>query len=353
MKFKNIFSINNLISVAKNYFSLAITENRRGKIKYPLSDVLMSAIGLFHQKYLTLKQFDFDTRHKKTVVSNMENLYKIPAVPSDTQLRAILDKVDPKEIRGLFKSFFRMLQRGNFLKEFIFYKKYYVIALDGTGYFESKKIHCDYCCEKNHSDGTKSYYHQSLAGILLHPQGKVVLPIMPEAILLQDGNEKNDCERNATKRLLENLKKDYPRMNIIINEDGIASNAPHIETLEKLGFKYVLGAKPGDHVFMFENFAKSVENGSVNNFELSEGTITHYFNWLIQTPLNKSHPNCLVNFLDYHQFDSSSIKKPCAKKRKAVSSLKWLSVQKLATGTEEIIWLIWGNSDKLVQDEDV
>jgi hypothetical protein len=47
---------------------------------------------------------------------------------------------------------------------------------------------------KNKGQPNESYYHQLLAAVLVHPQLKTVLPLMPEAITGQDGERKNDCE---------------------------------------------------------------------------------------------------------------------------------------------------------------
>jgi len=47
------------------------------------------------------------------------------------------------------------------------------------------------------------YYHQLLAAVMVHPDQKLVLPVFPEAITHQDGDSKNDCELNASQRLLE------------------------------------------------------------------------------------------------------------------------------------------------------
>ena len=54
------------------------------------------------------------------------------------------------------------------------------------------------------------YYHQLLAAVLVHPDRKQVIPLFPEAITHQDGATKNDCEANASKRLLKQLHEAFP-----------------------------------------------------------------------------------------------------------------------------------------------
>ena len=78
----------------------------------------------------------------------------------------------------------------------------------------------------------------------MHPDKPNVLPEWTETITRQDGETKNDCERNASKRLLPAEQKDFPRLEMIIVEDALASNAPHIRLIKKLKFSYILVAKP-------------------------------------------------------------------------------------------------------------
>jgi hypothetical protein len=171
-------------------------------------------------------------------------LFQVNQAPCDTQLRERLDDVEPSSIRQPFKTIFAYLQRRKMLKPYE-YLGGYLLSLDGTGYFSSQEIHGENCCEKHHKDGSTTYYHQMLGVFMVHPNQKVVIPFAPEPIMKQDGQSKNDCERNAAKRLLENLRREHPHLKVIIIEDGLSSNAPHIETLKALNCSYILGAKPG------------------------------------------------------------------------------------------------------------
>jgi len=57
-------------------------------------------------------------------------------------------------------------------------------------------------------------------------------------IIKQDGQTKNDCERNA-KRFFEQLRKDHPHLKLILNEDALSPNAPHIRDLKKYNLHYL------------------------------------------------------------------------------------------------------------------
>ncbi|MBE9593057.1 MAG: hypothetical protein IMF19_06225 [Proteobacteria bacterium] len=64
----------------------------------------------------------------------MKTVYKVDTVPCDTQMRTILDGVDPDCIGSIFKLIFGQLQRGKVLEKMVFMDGYYLLSVDGTGY---------------------------------------------------------------------------------------------------------------------------------------------------------------------------------------------------------------------------
>ena len=93
----------------------------------------------------------------------------------------------------------------------------------------SKKIVAGNCLEKvNKKTGDITYYQQMLGAAIVNPGFKEVIPLAPEFIIKQDGQSKNDCERNAAKRFFGKLREDHPHLPLIITEDALSSNAPHI-----------------------------------------------------------------------------------------------------------------------------
>jgi len=70
-------------------------------------------------------------------------------------MREILDPVSPKVLRPVFKSVFRQWQRGKALEAMTFLDGHYLLALDSTGYFSSKTMHCASCLPKVHRNGLR------------------------------------------------------------------------------------------------------------------------------------------------------------------------------------------------------
>ena len=255
----------------------------------------MSGFAMFSLKDSSL--LAFDKRRKEP--ENLHSVYGIAQIPSDTQMRTILDDVDPEKLRPIYKGIFETVQRGKELAAYQIMGKYYLVSLDGTGYFSSKEINCENCLVKNLRNGETLYHHQMLGAAIIHPDLKTVLPLMPEPIIKQDGNTKNDCERNAAKRFLEKFRQDHPRLPVIITEDALSSNGPHIAELKKHDLRFILGVKESDHVFLFEQAEQARQAGRGGAHEFSKDGILHRFRFVNQVPLNASHPNVLVNLLEY------------------------------------------------------
>jgi hypothetical protein len=271
-----------------------------------LPDALMSGFALFALKDSSLLAFD---QRRQEPNSNLHTVYGIGQVPCDSQLRTILDPVDPELLRPCFTDIFRHLQRGKALEELAFLDGHYLLSFDGSGYFSSQKIHCPHCLEKRQRDGTVTYHHQMLAAVLVHPDFREVIPLMPEPILKRDGDNKNDCERNAAKRFFAAFRRDHPSLSVIATGDGLTANAPLIRLLNGHDIRFILGVKPGDHAFLFQKMETAFATGQSQSVTWSDAAsnTTYHFRWLNQVPLNEANPDVLVNLLEYWEIRAGEV----------------------------------------------
>lgn len=302
-KVRKHLSVDALLNLLRSDFA-TIADPRAGQPDISLTDALMSAFALFSLKSPSLLAFD-----RERTEGNLHRVYGIERVPCDTAMREILDPVEPESLRPLFTHVFRALQRGKALEEFVFVEGHYLLALDGTGYFSSTQIHCASCLETHHSNGTVTYRHQLLGAALIHPDRRAVIPLMPEPIIKQDGTDKNDCERNAAKRFITKLRQDHPHLQVIVTEDSLSSNAPHIEVLHDHQCHYILGVKAGDHPFLFQQVAVAEQAGRVTSYERDDPAVglRHRFRFVRDVPLNASHPDLRVNFLECWEWDGDRV----------------------------------------------
>ena len=135
---------------------------------------------------------------------------------------------------------------------------------------------------------------------MVHPEQKEVFPLDFEPILNQDGAHKNDCQLNAAKRLCRALKERYPDLKIILVEDALYANAPHIRQITECGWDDVLNVKPDSHKSLGKQFAGRRERGQVKELRLKDDQgIEHYFAWTNHLCLSDSAID--INYLLYEQ----------------------------------------------------
>ncbi|MBU1750745.1 MAG: transposase [Chloroflexi bacterium] len=307
MAVPSALSADNLVQLVRRGVE-QIQDHRAANVSISLADALMAAFAMFSLKDSSLLEFD-DRRSRD---ANLQHIYGLAKVPCDTQMRTILDPVAPAEIKPLFKQVFARLDRHAGLAEMSYLGHYYLLSLDGTQYFSSKKVHCSSClARKSRRTGEVTYSHQMLGGAIVHPDSPVVIPLAPEPIIKQDGTTKNDCERNAAKRFLAQVRQDHPDLPLIIVEDALSSNAPHIRELQKHDMRFILGVKEGDHPFLFDQVRTAQEAGQTSTYEYDDGPITQRFHFLNQVPLNESNQDILVNFLEYWEIEGDQVQHWC------------------------------------------
>jgi hypothetical protein len=272
---------------------------QEGKIKHKLHDVTMSGLAMMYFQDPSLLKFQEslkETEHR----DNLETLFNVATIPKDGQMRNILDEVVSEAFRPVFKEFHHRLQRGKHLEQYQLFDKSYLIPIDATQNFSSSKHHCAWCLEKKHKDGSITYSHQILQGAIVHPDLRQVIPLMPEQISNLDGNIKQDCELNAAKRFIEDLRKDHPNLKITVGGDGLHSKQSNIELLREHRMNFVLVAKPDDHKIMMEAVGICIEAGEKQSLNIIDDKgLRHFYEWFNDIPLNGNDPTIHVNYFHY------------------------------------------------------
>lgn len=288
-----------LIATVRGAFG-DVADSRKGKPEIPIADALMSAYAMFSLKDPSILAFEKRWREDE---SNLKSIYKIGSIPSDTQMRTILDPVSPDELRPAHNDILCDLQRGKALEKMRYLDEGYLLLLDGTGCFSSRKLSSPICLEKIDSQtGEKTYQLQMLGAAIANPDLKEVIPLIPEAISRQDGMDKNDCEINASRRLLIAFHREHPHLEIVVCQDGISPNGPYIRFLKDLGYHFILSVKETDHKHLFARFDAAIQSGQAQEmtFDDPERKDTfHYFRWMNGLPINGSHKDLPVNILEY------------------------------------------------------
>ncbi len=277
-----------------------------GKINHSLHDCLMSAFAMMFLQDPSLLEFQRRIEDKKQF-SNLSNVFRIKSVPKDSQLRQSLDQIPTNLLNPIFSDWLQRLQRGKHLEPYRFLDRYYLVPVDGSQYFSSNTIQCSGCLRANSKSGTR-YYHQILQGVIVHPDIRQVLPLAPEPIQNTDGNKKQDCEINAGKRMVANIRKQHPKLPIIIVGDGLYSKQPFVDAVKQSRMSFILVAKPDDHKVLFEWVRELQALGDGGSLELTDKKgRKHRYRWVNNVPLNGSKDADNVNFFQYELIPKNKV----------------------------------------------
>src|SRR2546421_6975051 len=107
----NSLSLEALVALLSSQFSQI--EDRRDplRINYPLPDTLMAGFAMFFFQHPSLLQFQTAMKEKRGRC-NLETLFGVREVPSETQMREVLDEVDVAELGNLLAVLFERLRRA-------------------------------------------------------------------------------------------------------------------------------------------------------------------------------------------------------------------------------------------------
>ncbi|HFQ81087.1 MAG TPA: hypothetical protein ENK33_06920 [Desulfobacterales bacterium] len=91
-----------------------VKDHRASNASISLSDALMSAFAMFCLKDPSLLAFE---RRRQDDPDSLHEMFSIKNIPSDSQMRTILDPVSARNLRRPFKVIFAQLQRGKVLEK--------------------------------------------------------------------------------------------------------------------------------------------------------------------------------------------------------------------------------------------
>jgi Transposase DDE domain len=266
-----------------------------------MADIVMGAFSVFflqapsflsHQKMLEERE---DT-------SNAETLFEIMNIPTDSQIRSVLDRVDPKSIDGWFRSSFETLEDSHAMEKFRVLGDRILIALDGTQHHSSQKVFCDECKVTNHSNGDTIYSHGFVGASLVSPGNKHVLSLEPEFIVPQDGHEKQDCENAAAKRWLETYGPYYKTKKAILCGDDLYASTPVCKAVSAQGLDFVFVAKETSHSALYQHI---YESSTVKTVTVADNDKTTVYRYANNVNLTADANSIAVNWAEIEVYDSS------------------------------------------------
>jgi Na+-transporting methylmalonyl-CoA/oxaloacetate decarboxylase gamma subunit len=271
------------------------------QLTYPLHDTLLSGFALMFFQHPSLLQFQRAMQQKRRRC-NLQTIFGVHEVPSDTQMREILEGVEPEPLRALLPQLCEKVRRAGWGSRFTttlpsgqHQGTYYTVALDGSEYFHSTKVQCPHCLRQPDAKGQVHYSHLVVGATLVRAGSHQVVPVDAEEVRNPTAeSHPQDCELTAGKRLIARLRREHPQMALIVIGDDLYSHVPFVEQLQHLRLHYVLVAKPDSHPTLMATVAAAEAHGvsQPGQWEEGSGTRRRIYTYRIvrQAPLAAENP---------------------------------------------------------------
>lgn len=240
--------------------------------------------------------------------NNAQSLFGVHRTPSSNQIRNLLDPVSPTYLYPLLAQVGDQLYSNGYLDNYRRLNKQLLIALDGTDTFSSEKISCPCCRQQTLKNGKVLYRHTAVTPVIVAPGESKVIPLPPEFVQPQDGEEKQDSEIAAGKRWLADWGKMYSPWGTTLLGDDLYCHQPFCEAAATEGFDFLFVCKPDSHTLLYEWVEDFERNKQVQTLQCKrreKGKQLHYhYRYLNDLPLRNSDDALTVNWCEVTVTDS-------------------------------------------------
>jgi len=244
------------------------------RLTWELAAVLLSAFAMLFFQHPSL--WEYQRRMKEcTGQSNLERVFRVLAIPSDTQMREILDGVPTEPLRRVLPQTFEQMRRVGWTARFVTAvggEKYYPVVVDGSEYFHSTQIHCPHCLHQRQANGETHYSHLVVGATVTRAGSHAILPLDVEEVRNREEQEPQDCELVAAKRLVKRLRTEHRQLAMCIVGDDLYGHEPLIAELQRLRLRFVFVAKPSSHAALFAQLEEREQRGECVHGTWTEGT---------------------------------------------------------------------------------
>ena len=277
----------------------ACPDTRTGKnLHFSFHDIVCGAFSVFFTQSPSF--LSHQTLMKQRYgISNARTVFQVKDIPTDTHIRQTLDTVSPSCFTQVFDDCLAGLEQGKFLDDYrwrIGEKNDLLITLDGTYFFFSESIHCDWCGTKK-KDGVRMYFHEMITPTIVAPGKRQVISLPAEFIVPQDGHEKQDCENAAGKRWLKGQGKKYAQKEVTLLADDLYCHEPMIRDIIAAGYNYVLVCKPQSHTTLYE-WINGIQEEKVEHKKNKSIREKWTYRWCSGVPLTDAKDSTLVNWCE-------------------------------------------------------
>ena len=262
-----------LLIIIKQYFPKLtkwiddLTDTRhQSYITYDLKICLLTQLLAFCSSYQSMNKIGRDF-NSDIVIKNINNILKTDyeELPHKDTLINVISGIKHEELEKIQTMIIKTLIRSKMLDKYRFFGMFHV-AIDGTGLYSTKVNLGENAITKVYNKGEENEYtlysYYALEAKLIC--GNMTFSLATEFVENETytdefGNtyrkfDKQDCELKAAYRLLDKIKKRFPKLPIIIGGDALYLGRPFLELCDKYHFDYIIRYKETDAPSIKRNF---------------------------------------------------------------------------------------------------
>ncbi len=202
----------------------------------------------------------------------------------------VMRKLEETELEKLKMSMVKTLLNKKVFHKYRFLKKWFLVAVDGSGMVSYSKRHCDNCLTKTSSKGKITYSHHVLEAKLICASGFSISLATEWVENAEKEFEKQDCEQKAFKRLAKKLKKMYPRLPICITADGLYPTITFFDICKDNQWNFIVTFQDGNLPSVWKQINSNRDTVKKrkcsNSNQKADTVVSRNYKWL--------------NQLDYH-----------------------------------------------------
>ncbi|MGC9522192.1 MAG: hypothetical protein ACP5HG_09995 [Anaerolineae bacterium] len=233
----------------------SLTDRRDpARLTYPLWTLMAAGVLMFLLRLGARRQIAAMLRENGPSTAKYQAWLQVPKCPHGDTLNYAFARSEVAEVQDVVSTMTATLIRRKLLYPERLLDRYYLVAVDGTGFLTYAERHCPQCLTRTHH-GHTTYYHPVLEAKLVTPSGWA-FSLMTEFI--ENPGEhptKRDCELKAFYRLMRRLKARFPRLPICLTLDGLYAGGPTFSLCERYQWQYVVVLQDADIPYINSEFA--------------------------------------------------------------------------------------------------
>lgn len=211
--------------------------------------------------------------NKEEFISNINQILDtdLKEFPSDDTISNVMNAINILELEKLRTKLTKKLIESKTLDKFRLSNGSFYVVIDGSGLFSTRIDLGKNCIYKVHNKGadneyTEYQYYVLEAKLICNSYVFSFATEFVENEYMNNETEKQDCELKAAYRLLDKIRKNYPKLPITIGGDALYVNKPFMDACKDHKMDYILRYKDSVMSSIMEEF-NNIEKTTYNEYE--------------------------------------------------------------------------------------